>query len=163
MVKEEAIRKKRCSYFSIYHSIIEEGDPDAEHKLCIKYASDEDFASDCDTLVHLYAVVDWELLPTGLGSINAIYRLENSRKYFTSLREILHLVTRADLMVIHICVVKKYPLTINLIERMLDHQLEICHGTLGNELTTAVQLIAFLKKQISDSKRPKVHVVYHIS
>ncbi|GKD11111.1 hypothetical protein Tco_1190796, partial [Tanacetum coccineum] len=27
----------------------------------------------------------------------------------------------------------------------------------GNELTTAVQLIAFLKKQISDSKRPKVH------
>ncbi|GJX11424.1 putative ribonuclease H-like domain-containing protein [Tanacetum coccineum] len=204
-----------------------EGDPDAEHKLCIKYASDEDSASDCDTPVHLYAVVDWELLPTGLGSINAIYRLDNSRKYFTSLREILHLVTRADLMtiygrvmtfyqdkkaegvglvlwgdlkilmdspevndgsdfwknqhtwsiqnwklysfsgvhvletvsglVIHMFVDKKYPLTINLIERMLDHQLEICHGTVGNELTTAVQLIAFLKKQISDSKRPKVH------
>ncbi|GJT15444.1 hypothetical protein Tco_0874150 [Tanacetum coccineum] len=207
--------------------LIKEGDPDAEHKLCIKYASDEDFASDCDTPVHLYAVVDWELLPTGLGSINAIYRLDNSRKYFTSLREILHLVTRADLMtiygrvmtfyqdkkaegvglvlwgdlkilmdspevndgsdfwknqhtwsiqnwklysfsgvhvletvsglVIHMFVDKKYPLTINLIERMLDHQLEICHGTVGNELTTAVQLIAFLKKQISDSKRPKVH------
>ncbi|GJT13043.1 putative ribonuclease H-like domain-containing protein [Tanacetum coccineum] len=206
---------------------IEEGDPDVEHKLCIKYASDEDSASDCDTPVHLYAVVDWELLPTGLGSINAIYRLDNSRKYFTSLREILHLVTRADLMtiygrvmtfyqdkkaegvglvlwgdlqilmdspevndgsafwknqhtwsiqnwklysfsgvhvletvsglVIHMFVDKKYPLSINLIERMLDHQLEICHGTVGNELTTAVQLIAFLKKQISDSKRPKVH------
>ncbi|GKE61971.1 hypothetical protein Tco_1512338, partial [Tanacetum coccineum] len=156
---------------------IEEGDPDAEHKLCIKYASDEDYASDCDTPVHLYAV------------------------YFTSLRKILHLVTRADLMmiyghvmtfyqdkkaegvglalwrdlkilmdspevndgktvsglVIHMFVDKKYPLTINLIERMLDHQLEICHGTVGNELTTAVQLIAFLKKQISDSRRPKVH------
>ncbi|GKA60660.1 hypothetical protein Tco_0760067 [Tanacetum coccineum] len=52
---------------------IEEGDSNAEHKLCIKYASDEDSASDCDTLVHLYVVVDWELLPTGLGSINAIY------------------------------------------------------------------------------------------
>ncbi|GJY07078.1 hypothetical protein Tco_0374132, partial [Tanacetum coccineum] len=177
---------------------IEEGDPDAEHKLCIKYASDEDSASDCDTPVHLYAVVDWELLPTGLGSINAIYRLDNSRKYFTSLREILHLVTRADLMmiygrvmtfyqdkkakgvglvlsrdlqilmdspevndgisgmVIHMFVDKKYPLSVNLIERMLDHQLEICHGIVGNELTTAVQLIAFLKKQISDSKRPRV-------
>ncbi|GJT80141.1 anticodon-binding aminoacyl-tRNA synthetase, class 1a [Tanacetum coccineum] len=198
--------------------------------MCIKYASDEDSASDCDTPVHLYDVVDWELLPTGLGSINAIYRLDNSRKYFTSLREILHLVTRADLMtiygrvmtfyqdkkaegvglvlwgdlkilmdspevndgsdfwknqhtwsiqnwklysfsgvhvletvsglVIHMFVDKKYPLTINLIERMLDHQLEICHGTVGNELTTAVQLIAFLKKQISDSKRPKVHEWY---
>ncbi|GJY25820.1 hypothetical protein Tco_0400546 [Tanacetum coccineum] len=40
---------------------------------------------------------------------------------------------------------------------MLDHQLEICQDTMGNELTTAVQLIAFLKKQISDSRRPKVH------
>ncbi|GJU23595.1 putative ribonuclease H-like domain-containing protein [Tanacetum coccineum] len=80
---------------------IEEGDPDAEHKVCIKYASDADSASDDDTPVNLYAVVDWELLPTGLGSINAFYRLDNSRKYFTSLREILHLVTRADLMTIY--------------------------------------------------------------
>ncbi|GKF23884.1 hypothetical protein Tco_0076206, partial [Tanacetum coccineum] len=39
---------------------------------------------------------------------------------------------------------------------MLDHQLEICQDTVGNELTTAVQLIAFLKKQIADSRRPKV-------
>ncbi|GKE63570.1 hypothetical protein Tco_1513937 [Tanacetum coccineum] len=209
---------------------IEEGDPDAEHKLCIKYASDENSAFDCDTPVHLYAIVDWELLPTGLGSINAIYRLDNSRKYFTRLREILHLVTRANLMtiyghvmtfyqdkkaegvglvlwgdlqilmdspevhdgsdfwknqhtwsiqswklysfsgvhvletvsglVIHMFVDKKYPLSINLIERMLDHQLEICHEIVGNELTTAVQLIAFLKKQITDSKRPKVHEWY---
>ncbi|GJR96042.1 hypothetical protein Tco_0268216 [Tanacetum coccineum] len=209
---------------------IEEGDPDAEHKLCIKYASNEDSTSDCDKPAHLYAVIDWELLPTGLGSINAIYRLDNSRKYFTSHREILHLVTRANLMtiygrvmtcyqdkkaegvglvlwgdlkilmdspevndgsdlwknqhtwsiqnwklysfsgvhvleivsglVIYMFVDKKYPLTINLIERMLDHQLKICHGTVGNELTTAVQLIAFLKKQISDSKRPKVHEWY---
>ncbi|GJU74543.1 hypothetical protein Tco_1265948 [Tanacetum coccineum] len=80
---------------------IEKGDPDAKHKLCIKYASDEDSASDYDTPVHLYVVVDWELLPTGLGSINSIYRLDNSRKYFTSLKEILHLVTRADLMTIY--------------------------------------------------------------
>ncbi|GJR46238.1 putative ribonuclease H-like domain-containing protein [Tanacetum coccineum] len=228
-LKKVGTKKKRLGRKGVHtsHSTIpiEEGDPDAEHKLCIKYASDEDSASDCDTPVHLYAVVDWELLPTGLGSINAIYRLDNSRKYFTSLREILHLVTRADLMtiygrvmtfyqdkkaegvglvlsgdlqilmdspevndgsdfwknqhtwsiqnwklysfsgvhvletvsglVIHMFVDKKYPLSVNLIERMLDHQLEICHGTVGNELTTAVQLIAFLKKQISDSKRPK--------
>ncbi|GJY34804.1 putative ribonuclease H-like domain-containing protein, partial [Tanacetum coccineum] len=179
----------------------EEGDPDAEHKLCIKYASDEDSASDCDIPVYLYAVVDWELLPTGLGSINAIYRLDNSRKYFTNKKaEGVGLVLWGDLqilmdspevndgsdfwknqhtwsiqswklysfsgvhvletvsgLVIHMFVDKKYPLSIQLIERMLNHQLEICHETVGNELTTAVQLIAFLKKQISDSKRPKVH------
>ncbi|GKC89047.1 hypothetical protein Tco_1149696 [Tanacetum coccineum] len=209
---------------------IEDGDPEAEHKMCIKYASDADSASDDDTPVNLHAVVDWELLPTGLGWINVIYRKDNSRKCFTSLREILHLVTRTDLMIIygrvmtfyqdkqaegvglvlwgdlkvlidspevndgsdvwknqntwsiqswklysfsgvhvletldglvlHMFVDKKYPLSVNLIERMLDHQLEICQDTVGNELTTAVQLIAFLKKQISDSRRPKVHDWY---
>ncbi|GKB01820.1 hypothetical protein Tco_0829864 [Tanacetum coccineum] len=40
---------------------------------------------------------------------------------------------------------------------MLDHQLEICHETVGNELTTTVQLIAFLKKQLSNSKHHEVH------
>ncbi|GJZ58066.1 hypothetical protein Tco_0613560 [Tanacetum coccineum] len=233
-LKKVGTKKKRLGRKGVHTSQstipIEEGDPEAEHKLCIKYASDADSASDDDTLVNLYDVVDWELLPTGLGSINAFYRLDNSRKYFTSLREILHLVTRADLMtiygrvmtfyqdkkaagvglvlwgdlkvlmdspevndgsdvwknqhtwsiqswklysfsgvhvletvsglVLHMFVDKKYPLSVNLIERMLDHQLEICHGTVGNELTTAVQLIAFLKKQISDSKRPKVHDWY---
>ncbi|GJZ11915.1 hypothetical protein Tco_0546674 [Tanacetum coccineum] len=196
-LKKVGTKKKRLGRKGVHTSQstipIKEGDPEAEHKVCIKYASDADSASDDDTLVNLYAVVDWELLPTGLGSINAFYRLNNSCKYFTSLREILHLVTRADLMtiygcmmtfyqdkqaeglysfsgvhvletvsglVLHMFVDKKYPLSVNLIERMLDHQLEICHGTVGNELTTAVQLIAFLKKQISDSKRPKVHDWY---
>ncbi|GKB99196.1 hypothetical protein Tco_0985333 [Tanacetum coccineum] len=223
-VKKVGTKKKRLGRKGVHTFqstiLIEEGDPKAEHKVCIKYASDD------DTPVNLYVVVDWELLPMGLGSINAIYRLNNSCKYFTSLREILDLVTRADLMtiygrvmtfyqdkkaagvglvlwgdlkvlmdspevndgsdvwknqhtwsiqswklysfsgvhvletvsglVLHMFVDKKYPLSVNLIERMLDHQLEICHGTVGNELTTAVQLIAFLKKQISDSKRPKV-------
>ncbi|GJS55054.1 hypothetical protein Tco_0628416 [Tanacetum coccineum] len=98
---------------------------------------------------------------------------DNSRKYFTSLREILHLVTRADLMtiygrvmtfyqdkkaegvglvlwgdlqilmdspevndgisglVIHMFVDKKYPFTINLNRKMLDHQLRFCHRNSG--------------------------------
>ncbi|GKG20907.1 hypothetical protein Tco_0380708, partial [Tanacetum coccineum] len=74
-----------------------DGDPEAEHKMCIKYASDEYSDSDDETSVNLFAVVDWELLPTGLGSINVFYKKDNSRKCFSSLREILHLVTRADL------------------------------------------------------------------
>ncbi|GJZ85156.1 hypothetical protein Tco_0650495 [Tanacetum coccineum] len=211
-LKKIGTKKKRLGRKGVHTShstiLIEEGDPDAEHKLCIKYASDEDSNSDCDTPVHLYAVVDWELLPTGLGSINAIYRLDNSHKYFTSLREILHLVIRADLMmiygrvmtfyqdkkvegvglvllgdlqilidslevndgsdfwknqhtwsiqswklysfsgvhvletvsglVIHMFVDKKYPLSVNLIERMLDHQLEICHGTVAEVVPKSV-------------------------
>ncbi|GKC44704.1 hypothetical protein Tco_1062426, partial [Tanacetum coccineum] len=69
----------------------------------------------------------------------------------------VHVLETVSGLVLHMFVDKKYPLSVNLIERMLDHQLEICHGTVGNELTTVVQLIAFLKKQIFDSKRPKVH------
>ncbi|GJU45303.1 hypothetical protein Tco_1202569 [Tanacetum coccineum] len=230
-VKKVGTRKKRLGQKGVHpsHSTIpiEDGDPEAEHKMCLKYASDVDSASDDDTPVNLHAVVDWELLPTGLGWINVIYRKDNSRKCFTSLREILHLVTRADLMtiynrvmtfyqdkqaagvglvlwgdlkvlmdspevndgsdvwknqntwsiqswklysysgvyvletvgglVVHMFVDKKYPLSVNLIEWMLDHQLEICQETVGNELTTAVQLIVFLKKQIADSRHPKVH------
>ncbi|GJY68563.1 hypothetical protein Tco_0471545 [Tanacetum coccineum] len=158
-----------------------------------EYASDEEDDSDCDTLVPFYAVVDWEMLPTGLGTINVIYRKDNSLKYFTSLREILHLVlidsTEVDDgsefwqsqhnwriqswklysfsgihvletvsgLVIYMFVDKKYPLTVKLMERMMDYQLEIGHGAVGNELTTTVQLVKFLKKQITDSKRADVH------
>ncbi|GKB53335.1 hypothetical protein Tco_0904088 [Tanacetum coccineum] len=210
-VKKVGTKKKRLGHKGVHpsHSTIpiEDGDPEAEHKMClkyteirakhkmcIKYASDADSASDDDTPVNLYVVVDWELLPTGLGSINVFYRKDNSRKCFTSLREILHLVLMdspevndgSDVwknqhtwsiqswklysysgvhvletvsgLVVHMFVDKKYPLSVNLIERMLDHRLEICHGSVGNELTTAVQLIAFLKKQISDSRRPKLVV-----
>ncbi|GJZ58846.1 anticodon-binding aminoacyl-tRNA synthetase, class 1a [Tanacetum coccineum] len=227
--KKVGTRKKRLGRKGVHpsHSTIPigDGDPEAEHQMCIKYASDVESDSDDDTPVNFFAVVDWELLPMGLGWINVFYRKDNSRKCFTSLREILHLVTRADLMtiygrvmsfyqdkqaagvglvlwgdlkvlmdspevndgsvvwknqhtwsiqswklfsysgvhvletdgglVIHMFVDKKYPLSVNLIERMLDHQLEICHDTVGNDLTTVVQLIAFLKKQISDSRRPK--------
>ncbi|GKD53059.1 hypothetical protein Tco_1286446 [Tanacetum coccineum] len=210
--KKVGTRRKRFGRKGVHPSRstipIEDGDPEAEHKMCIKYASDADSASDDDTPVNLHGVVDWELLPTGLGWVNVIYRKDNSRKCFSRLREILHLVTRTDLMIIygrvmtfyqdkkatgvglvlwgdlkvlidspevndgsdvwknqhtwiiqswklysstgihvletvsglvlHMFVDKKYPLSVNLIERMLDHQLEICRDTVGNELTTAV-------------------------
>ncbi|GJY62749.1 putative ribonuclease H-like domain-containing protein [Tanacetum coccineum] len=184
---------------------IETGDPDAEHKMCLKYASDEEDDSDCDTLVPFYAVVDWELLPTGLGTINVIYRKDNSLKYFTSLREILHLVTREDLMTIYGRVVTYYQdkeadgvglilwgdLRVLIDSPEVDdgsefwksqhkwriqswklysfsgihvlETLEISHGAVGNELTTAVQLVKFLKKQIADSKRVGVHDCFHLT
>ncbi|GJZ02768.1 hypothetical protein Tco_0520729 [Tanacetum coccineum] len=146
-----------------------DGDPEAEHKMCIKYASNVDSASDDDTPVNLFAVVDWELLSTGLGYINVFYRKDNSRKCFTSLREILHL---GDLKVLidspevndgsdvwknqHTWSIQSWKLYSYSGVHVLE-TLEICPDTVGNELTTAVKLIAFLKKQISDSRRPKVH------
>ncbi|GKE68217.1 hypothetical protein Tco_1526289, partial [Tanacetum coccineum] len=104
-LKKVGTKKKRLGRkgVSTSHSTIpiKDEDPEAEHKMCIKYASDADSASDDDTSINFYDVVDWELLPTGLGSINVFYRKDNSRKCFTSLWEILHLVTRTDLMTIY--------------------------------------------------------------
>ncbi|GKB29537.1 hypothetical protein Tco_0868938 [Tanacetum coccineum] len=110
--KKVGTRKKQLGRKGVHtsHSTIsiEDGDPEAEHKRCIKYSSDADSDSDADTPVNFYDVVDWELLPTGLGSINVFYKKDNSRKCFTSLREILYLVTQADLMTIYGCVMTFY-------------------------------------------------------
>ncbi|GJT70873.1 hypothetical protein Tco_1030159 [Tanacetum coccineum] len=116
-----------------------DGDPDAEHKMCLKYASDEDSASDDDTPVNFYHVVDWELLPTGLGSINVFYRKDKNsyRSWFIVLWGVFKVlmdfteVNDVGGLFVHMFVDKKYPLSVNLIERMIDHQLEICHGTVG--------------------------------
>ncbi|GJX43714.1 synaptobrevin, longin-like domain protein [Tanacetum coccineum] len=166
--KKVSTKNKRLGRKGVHpsHSTIpiEDGDPEAEHKMCIKYASDADSASNDDTPVNLHVVVDWELLPTGLGWINVIYRKANSRKCFTSLREILHLVTRTDLMTIYGRVMTFYQdkkaAGVGLV---LWGDLKVLMDSpkvndVGNELTTAVQLIAFLKKQISDSRRPKLVV-----
>ncbi|GJZ33621.1 hypothetical protein Tco_0579057 [Tanacetum coccineum] len=179
--------------------LIEEGDPNVEHKMCLKYASDEEDDYDSDNLASLYAVVDWEVLPTGLGEINVIYRKDNSHKYFTSLREILRLVSHQDLMTLYGLVVNYYQdkkaegvglllwgdlgilmespekndgsefwqrqHTWNIQSWKLYafpgihilETLEIGRGAVGNELTTAVQLVKFLKQQIAASKAPGVH------
>ncbi|GKG59813.1 hypothetical protein Tco_0607441, partial [Tanacetum coccineum] len=58
--KKVGTRKKRLGRKGAHssHSTIpiKDGDPEAEHKLCIKYASDADSASDDDTPVNLFAV-----------------------------------------------------------------------------------------------------------
>ncbi|GKC08486.1 hypothetical protein Tco_1000096 [Tanacetum coccineum] len=153
---------------------IETGDPDAEHKMCLKYASDEEDDSDCDTLVPFYAVVDWELLPTGLGTINDKeadgvglilwgdlrvlidspeeddgsefwksqhkWRIQSWKLYsFSS----IHVLEAVSGLVIYMFVDKKYPLTVKLIERMLDYQLEISHGAVGNNFNVVPVLTCY--------------------
>ncbi|GJX44874.1 hypothetical protein Tco_0261550, partial [Tanacetum coccineum] len=66
-------------------------------------------ASDDDTdplFWHIF--VAWEVIPTGLGDVNAIYFTDKTSKYFTHLREILHLIDRQDLSKLYGMVVKHY-------------------------------------------------------
>ncbi|GJX18461.1 putative ribonuclease H-like domain-containing protein [Tanacetum coccineum] len=50
----------------------------------------------------------FKLFPTGLGDVNALYFTNKSSKYFTHLREILHLLDRQDLSKLYGMVVKHY-------------------------------------------------------
>nr|GEV16070.1 retrotransposon protein, putative, unclassified [Tanacetum cinerariifolium] len=123
------------------------------------------------------ALVGWEIIPTPLGEINALYRIDRSTAYFTTLREILHMVDIQDLLTLYGLVVKyydnhpvagaglilwgdlqvlfdsqegevvymfadvSYHFSVKLIERMLKHKLEIDKDVVGNDVTTAEQLI----------------------
>ncbi|GJV07314.1 putative ribonuclease H-like domain-containing protein [Tanacetum coccineum] len=76
----------------------------------IKVLSDDvSDASDDDTdplFWHIFAA--WEVIPTGLGDVNALYFTDKTSKYFTHLREILHLIDRQDLSKLYGMVVKHY-------------------------------------------------------
>ncbi|GJU30649.1 hypothetical protein Tco_1174238 [Tanacetum coccineum] len=76
-----------------------EVDLNAADKSFIKVLSDDDSDdSDGDTNpFYWHAFAAWEIVPTGLGDVNALYFTDKSSKYFTHLKEILHLLDRQDL------------------------------------------------------------------
>ncbi|GJT41006.1 hypothetical protein Tco_0940871 [Tanacetum coccineum] len=201
-------------------SILKELDLDADDKTFIKVVSDEDSTDEAPILWS--ALAGWEVISTPLGEINALYRSDQSTKHFTTLREILHMVDRQDLLKLYGMVVTyyenhlvagaglmlwgdlqvlidsqeggkgsfiwnhqslwqirswrlytlsnvhvletvsgevlymfadvSYPLSVKLMERMLKHKLEIDKDVVGNDMTTAEQLIRFIKNQIATAQ-----------
>ncbi|GJY93258.1 hypothetical protein Tco_0509040 [Tanacetum coccineum] len=168
-------------------SIFQELDLDTDDKTFIKVVSDEDSTDEAPILWS--ALAGWEVISTPLGEINALYRLDESTKHFTTLREILHmgdlqvlidsqeggkgsfvwkdqslwqirswrLYTFSNLHVLetvsgevlYMFADVSYPLSMKLMERMLKHKLEINKDMVGNDMTTAEQLIRFIKSQIA--------------
>nr|GEV29339.1 hypothetical protein [Tanacetum cinerariifolium] len=85
---------------------LKELDLDADAQTFIKVVSNEDFEDEATRLWS--ALVGWEVILTPLGDINALYRIDRSTAYFTTLREILHMVDRQDLLTLYGLVVKYY-------------------------------------------------------
>ncbi|GJW07108.1 hypothetical protein Tco_1569531 [Tanacetum coccineum] len=112
----------------------------------IKVLSDDDSDdSDDDTNpLFWHAFAAWEVIPTGLGDVNALYFTDKSSKYFTHLREIPALIDRP-----RICLNTPYPLSASLMKKMLKHKLEVEIDGIGNDMTYAVQLIQFIKNQLA--------------
>nr|GEW24542.1 synaptobrevin, longin-like domain protein [Tanacetum cinerariifolium] len=167
-------------------SKLKELDLDADDQTFIKVISNEDFEDEAPLLWS--ALVGWEVITTPLGYINDLYRIDRSIAYFTTLREILYIVDRQDLVTLYGLVVKyyknhpvagaglifwrlytlsnvhvletvsgevvylfadvSYPFSVKLMERMLTHKLEIDKDVMGNDMTTATQLIQFIKNQL---------------
>nr|GEX14525.1 aminoacyl-tRNA synthetase, class 1a, anticodon-binding [Tanacetum cinerariifolium] len=51
-------------------------------------------------------LIGWKVIPTPLGDINALYIIDQSTKHFTTLRQILYLVDRQDLVKLYGLVVQ---------------------------------------------------------
>nr|GEV87990.1 aminoacyl-tRNA synthetase, class 1a, anticodon-binding [Tanacetum cinerariifolium] len=78
-------------------------DLDAPSQTFLKVVIDEDSNDEIWP-----AVVGWEVLPTPLGEINALYRIDGTTKHFDTLCHILHRVDRQDLMKLYGLVVQYY-------------------------------------------------------
>ncbi|GKC65616.1 hypothetical protein Tco_1098214 [Tanacetum coccineum] len=106
-IKTYSTRRKSLATRKMSSSEVDLNAPDTSF---IKVLSDDDSdASDDDTdplFWHIFAA--WEVVPTGLGDVNALYFTDKSSKYFTHLREILHLIDRQDLSKLYGMVVKHY-------------------------------------------------------
>nr|GEY02639.1 hypothetical protein [Tanacetum cinerariifolium] len=135
-------------------------DLDAPAQAFLKVIIDKD-SYDVDSGNEVWStMVGWEILSTPLGEINALYRIDGTTKHFTTLRQILHLVDLQDLMRLYGLVVQyyeqhpvvgsdvTYPLSVELMKKMLMEKLELDSDFVGNDLTTAKQLIQFIKNQI---------------
>nr|GEY62759.1 xylulose kinase-1 [Tanacetum cinerariifolium] len=134
-------------------STLQELDLDADAQSFIKVISDEDSDDEAPLLwsafigwkdpVKLYGLVVkyYEThLVAGAGLIlwGDLQVLFDSHKGETVSGEVVYMF--ADV---------SYPFSVKLMERMLKHKLEIDKDAVGNDMTTAVQLIQFIKNQLA--------------
>ncbi|GJS27388.1 hypothetical protein Tco_0488008 [Tanacetum coccineum] len=66
----------------------------------------------------------------------------------------VHVLETMAGIVLYMFVDVPYPLSVKLMERMLKHKLELAKDVVGNDLTTAEQLIGFIKNQLAAAQVP---------
>nr|GEW08629.1 JmjC domain-containing protein [Tanacetum cinerariifolium] len=126
-------------------------DLDARAQMFLKVVVDED-SDDEDSVDEVWStVVGWEVLPTPLGEINALYRIDGGKgsciwnnqnqweirswRLYTLLN--VHVLETVSGVVLSMFTDVSYPLLVELMKKMLMHKLEIDSDFMGNDLTTA--------------------------
>ncbi|GJR29967.1 hypothetical protein Tco_1106199 [Tanacetum coccineum] len=106
-IKTYSTRRKSLATRQMPSSEVDLNAPDTSFIKVLSDDDSDDSADDSDPLFwHAFAA--WEVIPTGLGDVNALYFTDKSSKYFTYLREILPLIDRQDLSKLYGMVVKHY-------------------------------------------------------
>nr|GEU68299.1 hypothetical protein [Tanacetum cinerariifolium] len=90
----------------------DEDNPKAKFKKYLRQVSDDDEPAEPVSLSLVSDIRTWEIIPTefGLGEIHVITRADDTVKRFSTLRELMHWVGRADSMVLYGMVSDKYKL-----------------------------------------------------
>ncbi|GJZ59982.1 hypothetical protein Tco_0615798 [Tanacetum coccineum] len=106
-IKTYSTRRKSLAPRKMPSSEVDLNAPDKSFIHVLSDDDSDDSARDTNPpFWHAFAA--WEIVPTGLGDVNALYFTDKSTKFFTHLREILHLLDRQDLSKLYGMVVKHY-------------------------------------------------------
>ncbi|GJS63963.1 hypothetical protein Tco_0678527 [Tanacetum coccineum] len=120
-----------------------------------KMVSDEDSVDEAPILWSSLCCWDVDLIlrkvvkVRSFGVINLIGRLQNVRGCYTTILMCMSLEHFSEMVYVHVCEIVPYPLSVKLMKRMLKHKLEIAKDVVGNDMTTAEQLIRFIKNQLA--------------
>ncbi|GJY08196.1 putative ribonuclease H-like domain-containing protein [Tanacetum coccineum] len=106
-IKTYTTRRKSLAPRKMPSSEVDLNAPDKSFIHVLSDDDSDDSAGDTNP-PYWHAFAAWEIVPTGLGDVNVLYFTDKSTKFFTHLREILHLLDRQDLSKLYGMVVKHY-------------------------------------------------------
>nr|GEY21042.1 hypothetical protein [Tanacetum cinerariifolium] len=183
--KKKSIARRRTlpsAYKPTYDALLfNEDDPEAEFKRYLRQASDDDEPVEPVSLALVSDITSWEILPTefGLGEIHVLTRADGTIKRFSNLRELMYWAGIADLMVLYGLVLdkykaeratagdimymfvdKKYPLTPETIQRMLNLGLEIDRDPSGFDILHKSLSRSFTCKSILPPQKQARKIYY---
>nr|GEV58709.1 reverse transcriptase domain-containing protein [Tanacetum cinerariifolium] len=148
--RKKSVGKKRLTKLK---STLQVLDLDADAQSFIKVVSSED--SDDEAPPVCPALVGWEVVSTPLGDINALYRIDQSTKHFTTLRQILRGKGSCVWQHQHLWEIRSWRLyTISnvYVLETVSGELEIDTDVVGNNMNTAEQLIRFIKSHLAAAR-----------
>ncbi|GJW91626.1 hypothetical protein Tco_0169179 [Tanacetum coccineum] len=143
---EESVKKQK----------LEDDAEKEEHRACLDIVPGDDIAINVESLATKYPIVDWK---THILTENIMYyqiiRAHGSSKNYKIFSGMLNDFHRQDVVdlyklvkervAIHMMIEKKYPLTQEMLSRMLHRRLEVDH-----ESEMALELIRFIKGQLKE-------------